>query len=125
MHRFQIFEWLDNLIVDLRYAFFGAFAGSIGYLISVQTYSSISWYKFSVGVLANGFASILTAKVCTALDMPEQWIIVAAGLAGALGYNVTIETLRKYLFKKFGIDRRIDQKIKENNQDVHNNIEEH
>jgi hypothetical protein len=110
MHKFILGDWIESFINDLSYALFGACAGSVAYLTGVAdgTYSFM-WYKFSIGLFANGFSSVLAAKICDALDVPEPWKIVAVGMAGALGYNSTIMIARKYLFKKFGLDRRMEK----------------
>ncbi len=110
MYRFNFAEWVQGFLNDLSYAIFGAFAGSVAYLVSVQSIAEYSWYKFSVGLLANGFASVLSAKVCDAMDVSEDWKIVAVGMAGTIGYVGTVKTIRKYLFNKFGVERRQDDK---------------
>lgn len=107
MHKFNLAIWLSELFNDLSYAIFGAIAGAVGYLIGINDVVKFSWYKFTVGMLGSGFASVLVAKICDAMDYSEEWKIVAVGFAGALGYNFTIKSAKDYLFNKFGIERRI------------------
>ena len=107
MHKFDFGVWILELLNDLSYAIFGAIAGAVGYLVGINDVVKFSWYKFTVGILGSGFASVLVAKMCDAMDYSEEWKKVAVGFAGAFGYNTTIKSTKNYLFDKFGIDRRI------------------
>lgn len=109
--------WDSWIVRALAYVSLSTIGGIIGYILrSMENRKKILISHLLARAAGSMFAGFIILLLCQAMALDYIWTGVVVGLFGWLGADVSIKLVETFVFKKLGIESKVEP-VRERSED--------